>query len=304
MHPQGQVSSRSNGSLSCGSFGLFQVRKTVLDSQGVVVLPMIELINNFRIPGGILPGGVALQKPTHQTTPNASGVRDYAPGDSLNRIHWRSSARLDRLIVKEFELDPLTDVWILIDGDGSNHFGKQDAPDYDIRNIMPGSIRLPEETEEYCVAAAASLAFHILEQDRAVGFIGYGESRHVVQSDRGESQLIRILETLAVFDAGGTRNLEEVVKIEGARISSGSTVILITPASGHGYSAAVRDLIRRGAHPVVIAVDRTSFGAPEKPGEDMFSGQDGYPILVLRNGDSISKALSGPVPSRPVSSYT
>jgi len=210
---------------------------------------------------------------------------------------------LDRLIVKEFEMDPLTDVWILLDGERSRHYGNEQVSDYDIRNIMPGSIRLPEETEEYSVAAAASLAFHILEQDRAVGVIGYGKTRHVVQSDRGESQLIRILETLAVFDASGSHSLGEVVKIEGARISSGSSVILITPASGNELSAAVRDLIVRGAHPVVIAVDAASFGAPGQAGLNMFSSKEGFPVIPLRNGDSISKALSGPVPARPVPTH-
>jgi uncharacterized protein (DUF58 family) len=42
-------------------------------------------------------------------------VRDYEPGDSFSRIHWRSTARRDRLVVKEFELDPLADIWIVPD---------------------------------------------------------------------------------------------------------------------------------------------------------------------------------------------
>jgi hypothetical protein len=55
---------------------------------------------------GLLSGGEALRRRTHYVTTNASGVRDYAPGDSFSRIHWRSTARRNRLIVKEFELDP------------------------------------------------------------------------------------------------------------------------------------------------------------------------------------------------------
>jgi uncharacterized protein (DUF58 family) len=44
-----------------------------------------------------------------------ASVRDYAPGDSFNRIHWPSTARTGQLIVKEFELDPMADIWLFLD---------------------------------------------------------------------------------------------------------------------------------------------------------------------------------------------
>jgi uncharacterized protein (DUF58 family) len=67
---------------------------------------MMFNIHSFPLPSGLLSGGEALRRRTHQITPNAAGVRDYAPGDPLNRIHWISTARRRRLMVKEFELDP------------------------------------------------------------------------------------------------------------------------------------------------------------------------------------------------------
>ena len=76
---------------------------------------------------GILPGGDALRRRTHYVTTNASGVRDYAPGDSYSRIHWRSTARRDRLIVKEFELDPLADIWIVPDMSVFGHTSAKDS---------------------------------------------------------------------------------------------------------------------------------------------------------------------------------
>jgi len=281
-------------------FGLFQVEKIMLNAQSVVVLPMTVPLRYFPIPSGILPGGDALQKPSYQVTPNATGVREYAPGDSLNRIHWRSSAKMDRLISKEFELDPLTDVWIIVDGDASVQYGELDLHQFDIRNVMPGAIKLPATTEEYSVAAAASIAYHVLQQDRAVGFISHGSARHVVQSDRGEAQIIRILESLAVLDAKGSLSLPEVVKIEGARISRGSTVILITSAFDQKVTTAARDLKRRGAFPMAIAVDALSFGGPESAqGIAGVLDQEGVPVILLENGKSLSASLSGQTPSRP-----
>jgi len=51
------------------------------------------------------------------STDDSSGydVRPYAPGDSFNRIHWRSTARLGEIQVKEFDLEQTADVWIFVD---------------------------------------------------------------------------------------------------------------------------------------------------------------------------------------------
>ena len=42
-------------------------------------------------------------------------MREYRPGDAFNRIHWPTTARTNRLMVREFELDPTVDVWIVLD---------------------------------------------------------------------------------------------------------------------------------------------------------------------------------------------
>ncbi|MCI0395133.1 MAG: DUF58 domain-containing protein, partial [Chloroflexi bacterium] len=100
---------------SSDPFGLFPMQRELTPTTNVVVYPLTFDIHQFALPVGVLPGGDALRRRTHYVTTNASGVRDYAPGDSFSRIHWRSTARRDRLIVKEFELDPLADIWIVPD---------------------------------------------------------------------------------------------------------------------------------------------------------------------------------------------
>ncbi|MBB5490619.1 DUF58 domain-containing protein [Nocardiopsis metallicus] len=42
-------------------------------------------------------------------------LRDYAPGDDLRHVHWRSSARLDRLVVREYVDTSQTRVCVLVD---------------------------------------------------------------------------------------------------------------------------------------------------------------------------------------------
>ncbi|MFE9243583.1 DUF58 domain-containing protein [Nocardiopsis sp. NPDC006938] len=42
-------------------------------------------------------------------------LRDYAPGDDLRHVHWRSSARLDRLVVREYVDTSQTRLCVIVD---------------------------------------------------------------------------------------------------------------------------------------------------------------------------------------------
>jgi uncharacterized protein (DUF58 family) len=275
-------------------FGLFPIVEEIPQEYHIIVLPKTEPIRDFPFPSGRLPGGDALRQRTHQVTPNASGVRDYAPGDSLNRIHWRSTARLRRLIVKEFEFDPQAEVWIILDAQGAVHHGtlEEMSPDL-VSGVVHGDIQLPRSTEEYAVAIAASLTMHLAERDRAVGFVAQGRARHVLQSDRGEAQLFHILETLAVLNASGPYSLQELLKIEGPRIPRGASVVIITPSVNLTALAAVRELKRSGLAPVLILIDVSSFGGMEGSLKIANVAQvEGIPVRIVSYKDSLTEALA------------
>ena len=279
---------------SSDPFGLFPRVREIPVLHHVVVLPMIVPIEGFPIPSGRLPGGEALRRRTHQITPNASGVRDYAPGDSFGRIHWRSTARLQKLIVKEFELDPLAEIWIIVDAAQDPHF---ELPQHDQRGAVldDGEFQLPPSTLEYGVTAAASLAMHFLQRNRAVGFIAYGTSRQVIQPEPGEAQRLRMLESLAVLNAVGENTMQDVAKIEGPRIPQGATAIFITPSVSTDMLAAVRRLRHTGRQPVLVLLDAESFGGPT--GSHTIADaarRSGIPARILGYGDNLGEVLGSP----------
>ena len=49
---------------------------------------------------------------TRATGDDFSGLREYQPGDSLHRIHWRASARADKLITKLYGDDNNAVIWL------------------------------------------------------------------------------------------------------------------------------------------------------------------------------------------------
>lgn len=278
-------------------FGLFPMERDFAATTHVVVYPLTFDIHQFALPIGILPGGDALRRRTHYVTTNAAGVRDYAPGDSFGRIHWPSTARRDRLIVKEFELDPLADIWIVPDMAIFGHIAPKGSTAKQINELPPWmqleEFELPETTEEYTVAIAASLAQYFLRRDRAVGLVGYGQSNEVVQPDRGERQLNRILETLAVLRAQGQVPLADVLHAESHLFPRGTTVIVVTASANEDWALAARQVARRGLRMVSVLVNPESFGGRQSaaPLASLLQA-GGMGAYVVNRGDNLTAVLS------------
>jgi len=284
-------------SLTTGDpFGLFQVTRQVPQTTHIVVYPMTFDLPDFTLPLGPMPGGDALRRRTHYVTANAAGVRDYAPGDSFNRIHWRSTARRDRLIVKEFELDPLSDIWLFLDGNEAVQAGQDNRTSPEsTAPLWVGSratVNLPASTEEYAVSVAATLAQYFVRHDRTIGLLTYGRDREVVQPDRGERQLTKMMETLAVFRATGRVHLADALSIESQQLPRWSTLIIITSASDTEWVLAAQSLRRHGLRVVAVVVDAASFGGYTQAGvlEALLSA--GIPAFRIKNGDNLVSALS------------
>jgi uncharacterized protein (DUF58 family) len=280
-------------------FGLFQMQRDMTPTSHVVIYPMTVDIARFALPVGILPGGDALRRRTHYITANAAGVREYVPGDSFNRIHWPSTARRDRLIVKEFELDPLADIWIFPDLYRAVQLAVKDPESEQEQVVRPlrwtplEKHQLAPNTEEYTVTIAASLAQHFLRRDRAVGMITYAQEREVIQADRGERQLSKILETLAVARGEGKVAIEHVLYAEVDQLPRGTTLIIVTPAASEPLVTLARHLERRGVRVMIVLVEPASFGASfSAAGVATMLRAGGTPTYVVRRDDALQEVLS------------
>ena len=256
-------------------FGLFRFTKTFGDRQQVLVLPRPEELPYFWSPVAQLPGEGIVRRRTHYVTPNAAGVRDYYPGDTFNRIHWRSTARLGRLMVKTFEMDPTSNVWVLLDLDEEMQAGEGD-----------------ESTEEYAVRIATSLAYHFVQSNRMLGMMAYGAETVMLEPTRGSQQYGRILEALAVARANGGVPLAGVLEEESRRFGRHTTLIVITPSAGKEWLDSLETTVQQGTRAAVVLLERGSFGA-EETDELPLEGLSaiGVPTYVVRGGSDISLML-------------
>jgi len=280
-------------------FGIFIFRRVFESNTKLLVIPHTVDIHQFPAPFGILPGGRALRQKTLEVTPYAAGVREFVHGDSLKRIHWPTSARKQKLIVKEFEKDPLAEVWIFLDAREAVHVHAEDVTQSTGRDLwwikQRQAFQLPADTEEYAISIAASIAKYYIRQRREVGLVSAGQGYSILPAERGERQLGKILESLAVLRAEGDLPLWGLISSKLAHLARGSTVIIITPSSEEQMMTVVMELIQRGLMPVVILIDQASFGHQIVPFNLKAALiKHGIMTFIIHKGDDIKKVLESP----------
>jgi len=281
--------------ISGDPFGIFRLERPIPGTNEVLVYPRTTPLPGFSLPSAELPGGQDVKSRAFHITPNVSTIREYQPGDSFNRIHWRSTARLNQLMVKEFELDPTAEVYIVLDM--QERVQQILAPARAVRGPRPlGEQRIAESTEEYSVQAAASIARHLLEQNRMLGLISWGQHREVIPAERESRQLFKILEALAVLRAHGAQPLAEVLAAESVRFGRNCTLVIITPSLDERWVASLQHLLYRGARAVVVLVEPQSFGGwRDSLVIQARLAELRVPTFVYAQGQSLADALRQPI---------
>ncbi|MFN8558417.1 MAG: DUF58 domain-containing protein [Dehalococcoidia bacterium] len=261
---------------SSDPFGLFKMSRTYGHRSQIIVYPPFIDLPHFTVPPASLPGEGRFRRRTHYVTPNASGVREYVWGDSFNRIHWASTARTGKLMVKTFELDPASDIWIVLDLQRSAQAGQGD-----------------DSTEEYGVKIAASVARYFLNANRNVGYMAYGHRLDIVETERGGQQMTRILESLAMAQAVGDAPVANLLSVEGKRFGRHTTMVLITPSQDEAWVTSLLLLTQRGVKVAVVLIEASTFGGPANSlmVVSQLAAADIWSYLV-KKGDDLTNTLA------------
>ena len=281
-------------------FGIFRRSLKIPAQSNLIVFPMLFPVQSFLSPPGLLPGGKAIRRKSLDITPHASGVREYVPGDPMKRIHWPTSVRRDQLIVKEFEQDPQSEVWLFLDTYKSVHVSKSEeeiieaSPVDDLFLLHRSKVKLPASTLEYSISITASLAHYFIEQRRSVGMVTALErSYKVIPAERSERQEGKILEALAFLQGESVISLPSLVTAQIGQLPQGSSAILITPTIWSELLLAVDSLQRRNLRPVVVLLMSTSFGG-RKDNEELARSltERNVPVCPVYCEADLSETLS------------
>jgi uncharacterized protein (DUF58 family) len=228
-------------------FGFFEAAATVGRPTVVTVFPRVLPLPRWRLPNAYLEGTHSAPERTLQTTPLATTVRPYVPGDSFNRIHWRSTARLGEIQVKEFDLEQTADLWLFVDLEAAVQAGDGDV-----------------STVEEAVRVAASIAHDAILENRAVGMTTSGHRLVSIPADRGPRQRQKIMALLAAVEGDGRTPLGEVLLIGLPKLRRGMTAVIVTSSRDRHWVRALPSLRARGVTAAVVTLDAESYAAAGK----------------------------------------
>jgi uncharacterized protein (DUF58 family) len=161
-------------------------------------------------------GGVTLASSVGESEEFMS-LRDYRPGDPLQRIHWKSYARSGKPVVKEYQ----------------DEFFERHALVLDTFTERGGAVF------EEAVSLAASFACTLDTQESLLDLIFVGTENYCYTAGRGQMQQGSLLEILAGVSANGDRDFQRLHDAVLARRDALSGCVLILLAWDEARQAAL-----------------------------------------------------------------
>src|SRR5262249_14421365 len=137
-------------------FGFLQKARRLEMKKEILVYPSVETVADFsEIFAGIEGALESMAKGRGQ---DLYALREYLPTDSARHVHWKASARLGALMVREFTMEEDFRVLLVLDP----HL----PPDV----VVPPSPEMPDQRFERAVTLCAGLAWHFFERGTQLQF--------------------------------------------------------------------------------------------------------------------------------------
>ena len=234
-------------SISTGDIlGLTDTLLAQFQSEALVVYPQIIAMSSLEIPSQSPQGTLRHRLPLFEDPMRVFGKREYASGDSLRRIDWKSSASSGRLQVKLFEPSIALETCILLN---------LNAQDYYYRSRI--------DSTELAIVIAASISNWIVEQKQIAGLLVNGRDPLIeggrpqfLPPRKGKRHLMRMLETLARVETTSESAFGPLLQQQRYHLAWGTTLIVITGMLGEDLLDELHQARRAGQNPLLILAGR------------------------------------------------
>jgi uncharacterized protein (DUF58 family) len=274
-------------SLARGRYAFLDVRAVIEDAFGlqraevplaapatILVYPrLVDLERLFSEGGAYAQDGrrLLLRRPSGF---DLHSVRDYEQGESLRKVHWRSTAKRGELMVKELEDAPRDEVAVMLDavaGPGRAAFDVQ-------------------------VRAAGSLLLAQARRGRRAVLIVNGAARTTQRVHSLATDWRAAYDLLAAAEPDGAAPAAALLADDAGLAARARELTVVTATLA---PRLVERLLQRtqSQHPAALVyVDAASFGpgvggASREPGLLRLQAA-GVPVAVLREGDDLAARLS------------
>ena len=243
-----------------------------------LVYPRLVELQTLFDDSGRMPGDSRRFLLRRQSGFDFHSVREYEQGESLRRVHWPTTARRGRLMVKELEDAPRESLVIVLDCDVAGEAGDP-----------------PESSFDAAVRAAGSILRAHVARGRRGALVTTSHPDDVTCASTLEGEFGAVLCALASVGANAQHDLTRFLDRAPKSVEHAAELVLVTATQSPAAAKRLLAMASRRAV-AVVWVDAPSFaGRPTRavPGLLQLSAA-GIPVAVVRRGDDLASVLEAP----------
>jgi uncharacterized protein (DUF58 family) len=263
-------------------FGMCELQRSFSSRDTLVVTPPVSHLPSVALSGEWTGSGESRARSLSSAGEDDAGVREYRQGDDLRRVHWRSTARLDKVMVRREEQPWQARATLLLDSRSLAHGGEGPASSF-----------------EWAVAATASVGVHLVRSGYHVRLLtdtGATIEGGNPSFDGGSSDVEgSLLDALAVLQMSSHHTLRDA---SGALRRGGGDGLLVAVLGAldleetrtlarlrHGTTSAIALVLDASTWNVVPARGRIS--PADVAGSVELLRASGWRVLRVKAGDSL-----------------
>lgn len=179
---------------SYGPFGLFKFSRSLAAKDELLVYPDLPVLNSLFLSGLKGAGYKYSSKTRHNIEASLPyHIREYRKGDNKKLIHWKSTARLNKLMVKELENEQSLSIQILFDTEKGCNLGSG-----------------KESNFEYLLKFAGAIFKFCSDRDYKVEFIFYDKDKVTKMTE--VTPWKQVLDTFAYLDTRSKYKVKDLLK--------------------------------------------------------------------------------------------
>ncbi len=200
-------------SIVFSSFPFFLMRKGkyLRDKEIVLAYPKYTPLDGFELPvhRKYQPGGISLASSIGDSTEYMNN-RDYNPGDPMKKLDWKAYARLQKLVIKEYQEEYFVRIALVLDTYIPKRVKKKQIDDF-----------------ENSVSLVAAIADYLSRKEYLIDIFVMGSEIYKLASGRNIAFLQNILDLLACVDFESTEYIQNLYDELTPKLKQISSIILV-----------------------------------------------------------------------------
>ena len=228
-------------------FGFTAENKEILDYKELIVYPKIKKFKEYKFDSTNLLGDNIIKRWVYKDPIYIKGIREYSKEDRMKDIHWKSSLKMNKLMVKEFDYTSEREVVIIL-------------------NIQCGEVHwstINEKVIENGIRISASLAIRTIREGIPTGMC---TNAKMVSMDSvfhkevkpSTNSMKEVMELCARIDYSIEREFHIYLRNKSLGFKRNCTYVIVTPYLNSDSLGLISLLNKKGINIKVIDVSKDS----------------------------------------------